>query len=150
MTEVIRGQRSSYFLQSFLLRAARLVASRLVRIPARCRRDPAASFSSSSTSALASSHILFLGASTEAWAWPWPRAAGFGRRPGRPLAPLWSVPAFISSLPALGSWSESSLLWKPSLPARCVLRGVRPKPSSTEDRDEDLERDGRCCWGTLL
>lgn len=136
---MIRGQRSGftgsgvrqkmknlYFLFNFVLLTVRLEPSVQLRIPARCSREPAASFSSSSSSGLTSRRGLF----------PTGHLMAGGRRD------VWCT--------ALSSQrSESSSLWKPSLPARWDCLPSQP-PSSSEDSEDEEERDEQRCRATLL
>lgn len=98
----------------------------LLRMPARCSKEPAASFSSSSTSGLTSRRDLLLTGHLMAG----------GRRE-------------VSWRPLSSQRSESSSLWKPSLPARRDCLPLNP-PSSREDRDEEEEREEQRCNATLL
>lgn len=115
-----------HFLLNFVLLTVRFEPSIQLRIPARCSKEPAASFNSSSSSGLTSRRgLLLMGHLT----------AG-GRRE------VWWTP--LSS-----PRSESSSLWKPSLPARQDCLPSQP-PSSREDRDEEEEWEEQRCKATLL
>lgn len=116
---------SLYFLFSFVLLTVRLEPSVQLRIPARCSKEPAASFSSSSSSGFTSRRALL----------PAGHLMAGGRRDV-----IW--------MPLSSQRSESSSLWKPSLPARRDC--LRSQPSSREERDEEEEREEQRCRATLL
>lgn len=115
-----------HFLLNFVLLTVCLEPSVQLRIPARCSKEPAASFSSSSSSGLTSRRGLLL--------------TGHLMAGGR-----WEV----SWRPLSSQRSESSSLWKPSLPARRDCLPLQP-PSSREDRDEEEEREEQRCKAMLL
>lgn len=123
---LIGGKKNLHFLFNFVLLTVRLEPSMQLRIPARCSKEPAASFSSSSSSGLTSRRGLL----------PTGHLMAGGRRE------VWWTP--LSS-----QRSESSSLWKPSLPARRDCLPSQP-PSSREDRDEEEEREEQRCRATLL
>lgn len=124
--ESYQGQGKLHFLLSFVLLTVRLDPSVQLRIPARCSKDPAASFSSSSSSGLTSRRgRLLMG-----------HLMAGGRR-----EVCWTA---LSS-----QRSESSSLWKPSLPARRDWLRSQP-PSSREEREEEEERDEQRCRAALL
>lgn len=119
-----------YFLLNFVLLTVRLEPSVQLRMPARCSSEPAASFSSSSSSCLTSRRALL----------PTGHLIAGGRRGG------------VCRGVALSSQkrSESSSLWKPSLPARRDCPSLQA-PSSSDDSDEDEEeREEQRCRATLL
>lgn len=115
--------RAPYFrcFSNFLLFAPRFERSRPGRIPARCKSDPAASFNSSSNSGLDSRRARLTGTghlTLSGWR--------TGSEGGREL---------LSS-------SESSSLWKPSLPARrpwLESQAVSSREDSEEDEEEDRD-----------
>lgn len=121
-----KKKRNLHFLLSFVLFTVRLEPSMQLRIPARWSKEPAASFSSSSSSGLTSRRGLL----------PTGHLMAGGRRE------VWWTP--LSS-----QRSESSSLWKPSLPARRDCLPSQP-PSSREERDEEEEREEQRCRATLL
>lgn len=121
-----RRKKKLHFLLNFVLLTVRFEPSIQLRIPARCSKEPAASFNSSSSSGLTSRRgLLLMGHLT----------AG-GRRE------VWWTS--LSS-----PRSESSSLWKPSLPARQDCLASQP-PSSREDRDDEEEWEEQRCKAALL
>lgn len=121
-----KKKRKLHFLLNFVLLTVCLEPSVQLRMPARCSKEPAASFSSSSSSGLTSRRGLLLMGHLMAG----------GRRE-------------VSWRPLSSQRSESSSLWKPSLPARRDCPPLQP-PSSREERDEEEEREEQRCKATLL